>query len=83
MEGSESSISVPAQLAELTEDLSLPQAQDPETRLRILTIQDAGSELQLRDGASRVGTDSVSSAHFVLICNYGYNSHKEMTECAP
>lgn len=35
---SESSISVPAQLAELTVDLSLPQAQDPETRLRILTI---------------------------------------------
>jgi len=35
---SESSISVPAQLAELTTDLSLPQAQDPETRLRILTI---------------------------------------------
>ncbi len=35
---SESSISVPAQLAELTADLSLPQAQDPETRLRILTI---------------------------------------------
>ena len=35
---SESSISVPAQLAELTADLSLPQAQDTETRLRILTI---------------------------------------------
>jgi CHAT domain-containing protein len=35
---SESSISVPAQLAELTADLSLPQAQAPETRLRILTI---------------------------------------------
>lgn len=35
---SESSISVPAQLAELTADLSLPQARDPETRLRILTI---------------------------------------------
>ena len=35
---SESSISVPAQLAELTADLSLPQAQDPEARLRILTI---------------------------------------------
>jgi CHAT domain-containing protein len=35
---SESSISVPVQLAELTADLSLPQAQDPETRLRILTI---------------------------------------------
>ena len=35
---SESSISVPAQLAELTADLSLPQAQDPETRLRIPTI---------------------------------------------
>src|ERR1700730_2901368 len=35
---SESSVSVPAQLAELTADLSLPQAQDPETKLRILTI---------------------------------------------
>jgi tetratricopeptide (TPR) repeat protein len=35
---SESSISVPAQLAELTADLSLPQARDPETKLRILTI---------------------------------------------
>ena len=35
---SESSITVPAHLAELTADLSLPQAQDPETRLRILTI---------------------------------------------
>jgi hypothetical protein len=35
---SESSISVPAQLAELTAELSLPQARDPETRLPILTI---------------------------------------------
>jgi hypothetical protein len=35
---SESSLTVPAQLAELTADLSLPQAQDPETKLRILTI---------------------------------------------
>jgi hypothetical protein len=35
---SESSISVPAQLAELTADLSLPHARDTETRLRILTI---------------------------------------------
>jgi hypothetical protein len=35
---SESSISIPAQLAELTADLSLPQTRAPETRLRILTI---------------------------------------------
>jgi CHAT domain-containing protein len=35
---SESSISVPAQLADLTADLSSPQARDPKTRLRILTI---------------------------------------------
>ena len=35
---SESSLTVPAQLAELTADLSLLQAQDPETKLRILTI---------------------------------------------
>ena len=35
---SESSISFPAQIAALTKDLSLPEAQDPETKLRILTI---------------------------------------------
>jgi len=35
---SESSISFPAQIASLTKDLSLPEAKDPETRLRIQTI---------------------------------------------
>jgi CHAT domain-containing protein len=35
---SESSTSVPAQIAQLTRDLALPEAQEPETRLRILTI---------------------------------------------
>jgi hypothetical protein len=35
---SESSMSVPAQIALLRNDLTLPEAQDPETRLRILTI---------------------------------------------
>src|SRR5450755_867813 len=35
---SESSTSVPAQIAILTHDLALPEAHDPETRLRILTI---------------------------------------------
>jgi hypothetical protein len=35
---SESSTSVPAQIALLTHDLSLPEAQEPETRLRVLTI---------------------------------------------
>src|ERR1035438_6461865 len=35
---SESSTSVPAQIVLLTHDLSLPEAQEPETRLRVLTI---------------------------------------------
>src|ERR1700685_3876925 len=35
---SESSISVPAQIALLTHNLALSEAQEPETRLRILTI---------------------------------------------
>ncbi|WP_263349704.1 CHAT domain-containing protein [Acidicapsa acidisoli] len=35
---SESSTSVPAQIAQLIHDLALPEAQEPETRLRILTI---------------------------------------------
>jgi tetratricopeptide (TPR) repeat protein len=35
---SEGATSVPAQIAVLTDDLSLPEAHDPETRLRILTI---------------------------------------------
>jgi hypothetical protein len=35
---SESSMSVPAQIALLTRDLALPEAQEPETRLRALTI---------------------------------------------
>jgi hypothetical protein len=35
---SESSISVPAQIALLRSDLTLPEAHDPETQLRILTI---------------------------------------------
>ena len=35
---SESSISVPSQIALLRTDLDLPEASDPETRLRILTI---------------------------------------------
>jgi len=35
---SESSISVPSQIALLRSDLDLPEATDPETRLRILTI---------------------------------------------
>ena len=35
---SESSISVPAQIVLLTHDLALPEAQEPETRLRVLTI---------------------------------------------
>ena len=35
---SESSISVPAQIALLTHDLALPEAREHETRLRVLTI---------------------------------------------
>lgn len=35
---SEGATSVPAQIASLQDDLSLPEARDPETRLRILTI---------------------------------------------
>jgi len=35
---SESSTSVPSQIALLRKDLDLPEAKDPETRLRILTI---------------------------------------------
>lgn len=35
---SESSTSVPSQILVLTDDLTLPEAHDPETRLRILTI---------------------------------------------
>jgi tetratricopeptide (TPR) repeat protein len=35
---SESSISVPVQIASLRSDLTLPEAHDPETRLRVLTV---------------------------------------------
>jgi len=35
---SESATSIPAQIATLTNDLALPEAHDPETRLRVLTI---------------------------------------------
>ena len=35
---SEGAISVPAQIVTLQNDLALPEARDPETRLRILTI---------------------------------------------
>ena len=35
---SESSTSIPSQIAVLRQDLNLPEAKDPETRLRILTI---------------------------------------------
>jgi CHAT domain-containing protein len=35
---SESSVSIPAQIALLRSDLNLPEAKEPETRLRILTI---------------------------------------------
>jgi len=35
---SESSTSFPSQIASLRRDLELPEAQDPETRLRVLTI---------------------------------------------
>ncbi|HEX7361903.1 MAG TPA: CHAT domain-containing protein, partial [Bryobacteraceae bacterium] len=35
---SESSVTIPAQIALLRHDLALPEAHDPETRLRILTI---------------------------------------------
>src|SRR6185312_8114297 len=35
---SESSTGIPAQIVTLTKDLKLPEARDPETRLRVLTI---------------------------------------------
>ncbi len=35
---SESSVGIPAQIAILTKDLKLPEAREPETRLRVLTI---------------------------------------------
>ncbi|OJV39554.1 MAG: hypothetical protein BGO25_01750 [Acidobacteriales bacterium 59-55] len=35
---SESSMGIPAQIVTLTKDLKLPEARDPETRLRVLTI---------------------------------------------
>jgi CHAT domain-containing protein len=67
---SESSTSVPAQIALLTHDLSLPEAQEPETRLRILTIlgmlevnYDAG---MARKTWSDVETLAMHQHHFLL-----------------
>lgn len=39
---SKSSISFPGQIAILRQDIELPEAKEPETRLRIFTILDAG-----------------------------------------
>lgn len=67
---SESSISVPAQIAELRGDLELPQARDPETRLRILTIlgmletnYDAGMARETWAAAERL---AIRDNHFLL-----------------
>lgn len=67
---SESSISTPARIAELTKDLSLPEAKDPEARLRILTIlgmlevnYDSG---MARDTWAQVETLARQRRHYLL-----------------
>jgi CHAT domain-containing protein len=67
---SEGATSVPAQIALLRDDLSLPEAHDPETRLRILTIlgmletnYDAGIA---RETWTQVESVALSQHHFLL-----------------
>jgi CHAT domain-containing protein len=67
---SESSTSVPAQIALLTHDLALPEAQEPETRLRVLTIlgmlevnYDAG---MARTTWAEVESLAIHQHHFLL-----------------
>lgn len=67
---SEGSTSVPTQIALLTTDLTLPEARDPETRLRILTIlgmletnYDAG---MARDTWTQVENLALHQHHFLL-----------------
>src|ERR1700744_5250035 len=67
---SESSRTIPSQIAELRGDLNRPEASDPETRLRILTIlgmletnYDAG---MARDTWSRVDLLSMQRNHYLL-----------------
>jgi hypothetical protein len=58
---SESSTSIPSQIALLRRDLDLPEAREPETRLRILTILGMlRNELRRRDGAPDLGRGRVS-----------------------
>jgi CHAT domain-containing protein len=67
---SESSRTIPSQIAELRRDLNRPEAKDPETRLRVLTIlgmletnYDAG---MARDTWSQVESMSVQRHHYLL-----------------
>jgi CHAT domain-containing protein/AraC-like DNA-binding protein len=67
---SESSTSVPGQIALLRQDLDLPEARDPETRLRILTIlgmlevnYDSG---MARQTWSEVQTLAMQQRHYLL-----------------
>src|ERR1700744_1089663 len=67
---SESSTSFPAQIASLRHDLELPAAQDPETRLRVLTVlgmlegnYDSG---MARETWSEVQSRAISQHHYVL-----------------
>lgn len=67
---SESSKTIPSQIAELRSDLNRPEAGDPETRLRILTIlgmletnYDAG---MARDTWSQVESISIQRQHYLL-----------------
>jgi CHAT domain-containing protein len=67
---SESSRTIPSQIAELRSDLNRPEANDPETRLRILTIlgmletnYDAG---MARDTWSQVESMAIRRQHYLL-----------------
>ncbi len=67
---SESTTTLPSQIATLRHDLKLPEAHDPETRLRILTIlgmlevnYDSG---MARDTWTQVETLAVRQHHFLL-----------------
>src|ERR1700733_717385 len=68
--GSESSTNFPSQIASLRHDLQLPAAQDPETRLRVLTIlgmlevnYDSG---MARQTWSEVQSLAISQHHYLL-----------------
>jgi sensor histidine kinase regulating citrate/malate metabolism len=72
---SESSTSVPTQIAELRHDLELPEAQESETRLRILTILGM-LEVNYDSGMARqtwgeVETLAAQQRHYLLASRAG------------